>query len=80
MPAFRRDVLAQLARHGIVPRTDSRPERIREFLSDLYRIELTRLRDRVRRGELAHTELAAHVVTLRRRYPLLSVPVGEWMD
>jgi hypothetical protein len=75
---FRTDVLADLARHGILPRTDSRPALIREFLNDMYRHELRRLRDRVLRGELARSELAGLVVALRRRYRLLSIPVSDW--
>jgi hypothetical protein len=76
---YRADVLADLAGHGVLPRTDSRPEIIREFLNDLYRLELQRLRDRVLRRELARSELAGHVVALRRRYRLLSVPVRDWV-
>lgn len=79
MPTFRAGVLAELARHGILPRPDSRPEVIREFLHDLYRLQLQGLRDRVLRKEMARSELAGHVVALRRRYRLLSIPCRDWV-
>jgi hypothetical protein len=80
VPRFRSEVLAELARHGVRPQPHSRPEVIREFVNDLYRLELQRLRNRVLRRELARSELAAHVVALRRRYRLLSTPVREWIE
>jgi hypothetical protein len=53
---------------------------VREFLNDLYRYELRRLRDRVVRRQLPRAGLTLHVLELRRRYRLLSVPVGEWTE
>ena len=50
------------------PRHPSRPR----FLNDLYRYELRRLRDRLVRREIAKPDYYAHVVEVRRRYPLLS--------
>ncbi len=78
MASLRDEVLSELAHHGVAPKLDTSPELIRAFLNDLYRFELQRLRDRVLRGELARSELAAHVIGVRRRYRLLSVPLGEW--
>ena len=45
---------------------------IREFINDLYVIEIRALRDRVRAGLIAKHDLAAHVKELRKRYPLVS--------
>ena len=77
---YRSDVLAALAAHGVRPHAGTPPALVREFLNDLYRYELRVLRDRLLRGEFAKATLAGRVVQLRRRYPLLSVPVERWTD
>jgi hypothetical protein len=71
-------VLDELARHGVKPRDDTPPALLREFVNDLYVIEIRALRDRVRSGSIAKQELAAHVKELRKRYFLLSVPIELW--
>lgn len=75
---FRPEVVEELARHGLVPRPDSSPARLREQINDLYRIEIRRLRDRCRAGEFSTKELPIHVIALRQRYRLLSVPINRW--
>ena len=77
---YRSDVLDALASHGVRPRGDTAPAAVREFLNDLYRYELRVLRDRLLRGEFAKSALAGRVIELRRRYPLLSLPVDRWTD
>ena len=52
---------------------------MREALSDLYRYEIRRLKTRLRAGAFPQTEYIDRVIDLRRRYWLLSVPVGEWV-
>src|SRR5687767_8848106 len=47
---YRADVLRQLSRHGVQPRPTTPPDLVHEFVSDLYRYELRRLRDRLVRG------------------------------
>ena len=49
---YRADVLEQLERHGVRPTSSTRPELVHEFVSDLYRYELRRLRGRLVRGEI----------------------------
>jgi len=73
-------VLAALARHGVVPTPHTRPELVHEFVSDLYRHELRRLRDRLRRGEFPKTEYFGRVVDLRKRYAVISMRPAEWVD
>jgi hypothetical protein len=53
---------------------------VHEFVNDLYRYELRRLRDRLIRGEIARAGYYEHVVALRRRYPLVSLKPQEWLD
>ena len=78
MPRLKSDVLDELARHGLVPTPDTRPELLREQINDLYRIEIRRLRDRCRLGEFSIRELPGQVVELRKRYLLLSIPIAHW--
>ena len=75
---YRPEVAEELARHGLSPGPDTSPERLREQINDLYRIEIRRLRDRCRAGEFSTRELPTHVIALRRRYLLLSIPIAQW--
>ena len=79
MPRYRPEVLEELARHGLAPRPDTPPLRLREQINDLYRIEIRALRDRCRAGEFSTQELPGRVVELRKRYLLLSIPVDRWI-
>jgi hypothetical protein len=47
---------------------------------DLYRYEIRRLRLSLLAGLIAKRDYADHVVALRRKYPLLSVPVEQWVS
>ncbi len=76
---YRPEVLEQLAVHGIVPKTSTRPDVIRDYLSDLYRYEIRRLKRRLLAGEFPKDEYLSRVVQLRLRYPLLSIPVQVWI-
>ena len=77
---YRPEVLDELARHGLVPRADTPPSRLREQINDLYRIEIRSLRDRCRAGAFSTAELPARVVALRKRYILLSIPMPQWTE
>jgi hypothetical protein len=80
MPRYRADVLDELARHGLVPRSTTMPAQLREQINDLYRIEIRTLRDRCRAGAFPVEALAGHVVELRKRYLLLSIPMDQWTE
>ena len=75
---YRRQVLDELATHGVRPTPRTRPELVHEYVNDLYRFELRRLRARHVRGEIARPAYSAHVVELRRKYILVSVPLRLW--
>jgi hypothetical protein len=77
---FRADVLQQLEKHGVRPTSTTPPELVHEFVSDLYRYELRRLRDRLVRGEIAKVGYFDRVVALRRQYPLVSLKPGDWIE
>ncbi|MBI2189027.1 MAG: hypothetical protein HYU37_18155 [Acidobacteria bacterium] len=77
---YKREVLEQLASHGVRPTPATPPEKVHELLNDLYRYELRRLRDRLLRREIAKPDYYAHVLAVRRRYPLLSRKLWEWTE
>jgi hypothetical protein len=77
---YRSDVLEQLAGHGVRPTSSTSPELLRDFLNDVYRYELRRLRDRLIRREIAKPDYYAHVLEIRHRYPLLSLKLWEWTE
>lgn len=76
---YRADVLEQLERHGVRPTTSTPPELVHEFVSDLYRYELRRLRDRLVRREIPKDGYFDRVVALRRLYPLVSLKPQDWL-
>jgi hypothetical protein len=73
-------VLEALAQHGARPSAGTPPERLHDFVNDLYRYELRRLRAALLSGAFPKPEYYGRVVALRRRYPLLSVKPGLWLD
>lgn len=61
-----------------MPRDDTPPESIHEFINDLYVYEIRALKARLLAGLIPKAEYAAHVEQLRKRYPILSLPVRYW--
>ena len=76
---YRPEVLEALRAHGVVPTGRTRPELVHEFVGDLYRYEIRRLRARLLAGEFPRKEYAGRVIALRVRYPLLSMRAEEWL-
>jgi hypothetical protein len=74
------EVLEQLWLHGVQPTSDTPPQLVHEFVSDLYRYELRRLRHRLVRGEIPKTGYYDRVVDLRRKYPLVSLKAEHWAE
>ena len=72
------EFLEALAGFGLAPRPTSPPALVRGAVDELYKIELRRLRDRYRRGDLAKAALSSEVVRLRKKYWLLTLPLGAW--
>lgn len=77
---YRPDVLAQLARHGVHPTPATPPHLVYDFISDLYRYELRRLRDRLVRGAISKAGYYDRVVELRLKYPLVSLKPEQWIE
>ncbi len=78
MHAYLPEVLEQLSAHGLAPRAETPPSIPRGALSDLYRYEIRRLKARLLAGEFPQADYIGHVLDLRKKYWLLSVPVRLW--
>jgi hypothetical protein len=76
---YRPDVIEWLWRHGVQPTPATPPDVVHEFVNDLYRFELRRLRDRLKRGDIPKAGYFDRVVELRLRYPLVSLKAHEWL-
>ncbi len=71
-------VLEALAGHGLKPLPTTPPQQLRDAVRDLYKYEIRRLRSDLLARRFARQDYAGRVVELRRRYPLLSLPVEYW--
>lgn len=77
--SYRADVLRALERHGIRPGRHTRPELVRDFVRELYKYEIRRLRARMLSREFPLHEYAARVDALRRQYPVLALQPGQFL-
>ena len=77
---YKLEVLEQLSRHGVQPTPHTPPQLVHDFVTDLYRYELRRLRDRLVRREIPKVGYYDRVVELRRKYPLVSLKAHEWVE
>jgi hypothetical protein len=77
---YRPDILADLCSHGIRPGPATEPAFVREYLSDLYRYEIRKLKARLLGGEFPQREYASRVKRLRDEYFLLAIPVERWIE
>lgn len=71
-------ILEELARHGLKPLPATSPQQLRDAVRDLYKYEIKRLRADLLAGRVRKVDYASLVVDLRRRYPILSVPLPLW--
>jgi hypothetical protein len=77
---YRAEILEALLGHGVRPTARTRPEVVHEFVRDLYRHEIRRLRERLLRNEFPRREYAGRVVELRKRYWITSRRPAEWIE
>jgi hypothetical protein len=76
---YRAVILEALLQYGARPRPTTPPEVVHEFVSDLYRHELRRLRDRLLAKEFPKSEYFGRVVALRNRYRIIALRPAEWL-
>jgi hypothetical protein len=77
---YRADVLAHLAEHGVFPTEHTQPQLVRDYVRDLYKFEIRRLRDRMLRDEFPKSEYYGRVDALRRRYPVLALLPRQFIE
>jgi hypothetical protein len=77
---YRAQVLEQLLEHGVRPTADTPPELVYDFVNDLYRYELRRLRHALVTGAIPRAGYYDRVVELRRKYPLVSFKPYLWVE
>jgi hypothetical protein len=77
---YRPEVLAALLVHGVRPTPHTNPERVRDYVRDLYKYEIRRLRERYLRREFGKAEYSVRVDALRRRYPVLALLPREFVQ
>ena len=76
--AYTPEVLEELAIHGLRPGPETPPQLLRDLMRDLYKYEIRVLKARLLAREFPKDEYAGRVIQLRRRYPLLSIPMELW--
>lgn len=72
------EVLEALAGHGLRPSRETSPGVLRDAVRELYKYEIRRLRGDLLAGRILKPDYAGHVIVLRRRYWILSVPLELW--
>ncbi len=75
---LRASVVEALAGHGITASPEDAPAPLRARLNEVYLDDVRALKARQRSGEIPLSEYVGHVEALRRRYPLLSLPLPHW--
>jgi len=73
-------MLNALAGLGIRPGPRTSPTLVKDYVSQLYRYELRRLRDRLVGGQIATADYKSLIIGLRPRYWMLSIPAARWAD
>lgn len=63
---------------GLAPTPETPPRLVREAVSELYRFELRRARDRLRAGRYRKSEYLDLVIALRKQYWVLTLPATAW--
>jgi len=76
---YKANIFEALLNHGVRPTPHTRPELVHEFVGDLYRFEIRRLRARLLRKEFPKAEYYGRVVDLRNKYTVLSMRPHEWL-
>jgi hypothetical protein len=77
---YRADVLAALLEHGVKPTAHTPPQLVRDYVRDLYKFEIRRLRERYLRREFAKAEYSERVDALRRQYPVLALLPAQFVE
>ena len=72
------ELLEALLGHGVAPRPDVHPRFVRDFVSDLYRFEIRRLKQRRADGIVRKEDYVDRVIALRKQYWVLTLEPSAW--
>jgi hypothetical protein len=72
------ELVEALLRFGLAPAPHTPPRFVRDQLSDQYRYEIRRLRDKLLGGVIPKPDYAGHVIALRKKYWPLSLTPDDW--
>jgi hypothetical protein len=72
------ELVDALAPMGLAPTSSTPPVFVRDAVSDLYRFELRRARDRLRAGAYEKSAYLDIVIALRKKYWVLTLPPAAW--
>lgn len=72
------ELMTALLGHGVSPRPDVHPRFTRDYVSDLYRFEIRRLRDGRASGVVAKHDYVDRVIQLRKKYWVLTLEPSAW--
>jgi len=72
------ELLEKLLGHGVAPRPDVHPRVVRDFVSDLYRFEIRRLRHWRATGIVRKEDYVERVIALRKQYWVLTLEPSAW--
>jgi len=77
---YRADVLRELERHGVRPTPETSPQLVRDYVRDLYKYEIRRLRTQMLANEFPRGEYSARVEALRNQYPVLALLPRQFVE
>jgi hypothetical protein len=77
---YRSDVLRELAKHGVCPTSHTDPQLVRDYVRDLYKYEIRRLKERMLREEFPRAQYTDRVEALRRSYPVLALLPRQFVE
>ena len=72
------ELLEQLLVHGVAPGANVHPRFVRDFVSDLYRFEIRRLKHWRATGVVRKEDYVDRVIALRKQYWVLTLEPSAW--
>ena len=72
--------MEQLLTHGVAPDEETPPAIVHDFINGLYLYEIRRTKFQMLAGEFPKAEYSDHILELRNRYPVLSLPLQLWTE
>jgi hypothetical protein len=77
---LRPQVREALQAKGVEVGEDDTAASLKERLNDVYLVEVRRLRERQRMGEIPLREYAGHAEALKQSFALLGLPLDRWQE